>query len=707
MWQAMSYAIAVAAVLGAVGLCVDYLLARRGLPRRWAWVFALLASMLLPVLMMSRGQPAAAPVAIVTGAEIPPVIHEAPAMPSTPVESIRAATTPPRPLATMRQHATDRTTARPPAPAPQPELHEAPTRQHAARWMPSPPPDRFLLIAWLLASSALLLYFGVATALLHSRAARWERGTVMGQPVLVSPDTGPALLGVVSPTIVVPRWYLAESRDIQALVLRHEQQHVAAHDALLSWSAMLLVAAMPWNLPLWWQLRRLRLAIELDCDARVVRAGTDAGAYGEVLLAVARRAVAQGGVAIAMVRSSTLERRIASLARTPVRHAALWTAGAVSACIAGAAAAAMINPPALPVLVASRSTLAPSSITVPSAVLRAAGEATGRAANAEIAAAGAKTAAAIPVAAMSAPKAPPVEPQASARPSAAAPATNADPLACLDPHVFRGLLLMPASQDFRISLQVPPELAWFKPPRELTWLGSSARSTDIVVNGAPSKTAAIAAVYRTSLAPASARGLVADALKSTGWAPKESPGMPPPVFLSANARPVTETYCRANAAIRLTASSLDGVTYVSLSTNQVSAGFTNECNRPSPPMQSAANGAGIFDADLPALELPRDAATGRTVLGREGGSSGNNGSASRSSSASFTLKDSAANVARHFADQIARQGWSVDASWAGAGSAGSTWSRQLRDGVAARGELMVVAFEGDRFTASFSATATK
>jgi beta-lactamase regulating signal transducer with metallopeptidase domain len=45
---------------------------------------------------------------------------------------------------------------------------------------------------------------------------------------------------------------------------------------------------MPWSLALWWQLKRLALAVELDCDNRVVAALGDATAYGELLLTVAQ-----------------------------------------------------------------------------------------------------------------------------------------------------------------------------------------------------------------------------------------------------------------------------------------------------------------------------------------------------------------------------------------------------------------------------------
>lgn len=46
---------------------------------------------------------------------------------------------------------------------------------------------------------------------------------------------------------------------------------------------------MPWNPALWWIVRRLRLAIETDCDRRVLHAGTDVHAYGVLLLNAAAR----------------------------------------------------------------------------------------------------------------------------------------------------------------------------------------------------------------------------------------------------------------------------------------------------------------------------------------------------------------------------------------------------------------------------------
>ena len=48
-------------------------------------------------------------------------------------------------------------------------------------------------------------------------------------------------------------------------------------------------ALFPWNVAIGFMARRLRLAIEIDCDARVVRAESNAHAYGVMLLSVGER----------------------------------------------------------------------------------------------------------------------------------------------------------------------------------------------------------------------------------------------------------------------------------------------------------------------------------------------------------------------------------------------------------------------------------
>ena len=87
---------------------------------------------------------------------------------------------------------------------------------------------------------------------------------------LVTDDVGPAVVGLLRPRIVVPRWVTMALPSHQAAVIAHEQSHLDARDPQLFTLALALLVFMPWNLPLWWQLRRLRYAIEIDCDARVL-----------------------------------------------------------------------------------------------------------------------------------------------------------------------------------------------------------------------------------------------------------------------------------------------------------------------------------------------------------------------------------------------------------------------------------------------------
>jgi hypothetical protein len=83
--------------------------------------------------------------------------------------------------------------------------------------------------------------------------------------------------------------------------------------------AQLIVAQAPWNLPAWWQLRRLRFAIEVDCDARVLQTSIDPVSYGEAFVAIAQYRSRPPLGAVALTEPvSQLERRIkVMLSNTP------------------------------------------------------------------------------------------------------------------------------------------------------------------------------------------------------------------------------------------------------------------------------------------------------------------------------------------------------------------------------------------------------
>jgi bla regulator protein blaR1 len=134
--------------------------------------------------------------------------------------------------------------------------------------------DLWLLGVWGLSSMVALLAICRSASTLRRRRARCEKGVVAGAPVLISRNMGPAAAGILRREIVVPAWVLDLDPADQRLLIEHEMEHHRAHDPALLLAARLAVVLMPWNLPMRWQLGRLRSAVEIDCDARVLSRST-------------------------------------------------------------------------------------------------------------------------------------------------------------------------------------------------------------------------------------------------------------------------------------------------------------------------------------------------------------------------------------------------------------------------------------------------
>ncbi len=186
--------------------------------------------------------------------------------------------------------------------------------------------DRALLVLWAVMSVALFvrLLSGVLTLRTSRRA--WTRGEIDGTAVRLSDNVGPAVVGLRDMDVVVPEWIMTLDAPLRALVLRHEEEHRAARDPYLLFFAAIGVALMPWNVPLWLQARRLRLAIEMDCDARVLKAHPSPERYGLLMLTIAqRRSVAPTLFAPMLSEPTTqLERRIVAM-RTTTRRLGRFT----------------------------------------------------------------------------------------------------------------------------------------------------------------------------------------------------------------------------------------------------------------------------------------------------------------------------------------------------------------------------------------------
>ena len=181
---------------------------------------------------------------------------------------------------------------------------------------------------WPLSTLLVLIAFGVSYRRHRAELARAERHDIDGVAVSVTEALGPAVIGVRAPRIVVPAWLLERSAHEQQLVITHEQSHIAAGDPLLLLSACLAVALMPWNPIAWFALARLRLAIELDCDRRVLGTGASTRQYGQLLIALSSHVprFMHGGVArtpLALTspafsyHASHLERRLITMTSRP------------------------------------------------------------------------------------------------------------------------------------------------------------------------------------------------------------------------------------------------------------------------------------------------------------------------------------------------------------------------------------------------------
>lgn len=297
------YALAFSALLGLAALAAEALLRMYGRPTRWVWAAAILLSCAGPLALAERPREVAvsfAPAAVPAG----PDLAAAPAMRRAPPLSERI--------------------------------------------------ERVLPALWMAASALLVAGIAVGVAVLWRRRRGWRAARLADVPVLLSREVGPAVVGVVRPAIVVPRWTLAWAEPMQRLVVRHEGEHIRARDPLLILAATVAAALVPWNLAVWFQLRRLRLAVEVDCDARTLRGGGDVATYGDLLLRVGARGSATALTAAAFAEPrSFLERRIRAMTdRTPRNRAA--RAAACAVLTLGVAATGYALPaPAHPALFAS------------------------------------------------------------------------------------------------------------------------------------------------------------------------------------------------------------------------------------------------------------------------------------------------------------------------------------------------------------------
>jgi hypothetical protein len=302
----MVYAVLVTLTLCTAALAAERAAKLRRATTRWVWMASLAGSLLLPTVIATASirlphtlKPDAAPTSIAlrntTSIPLPPALLD--------LEDTQAYATPVRVDALMRD-------------------------------------------IWGAASALMILILALSSMLMHKRKRGWREEHLCDERVLVTPDAGPAVVGLLRSRIVVPAWLLQASEEQQRCAIAHERSHLDARDPQLVALALALLALMPWNPLLWWQFHRLRRAIEMDCDARVLRCGHDVGTYCETLIHVGQHRSSHISVVPAMSDSvSFLELRIRHMLRKPKKWASASVAALIFIALGMTAFAAQVTPP--------------------------------------------------------------------------------------------------------------------------------------------------------------------------------------------------------------------------------------------------------------------------------------------------------------------------------------------------------------------------
>ncbi len=268
----MVYAAVVGGFVAAGGLALERLLATAGKPRRIAWMAALALAVVIP-LAGSLRQPRASVDA--AGAAV--------------VENNPDGA----PVADRRSFV--------------PTLRLPASRES----------ERAAAIVWGAGSLTAMAVLGTVLFLVARARRRWPLGRIHDTDVHVSRRFGPALVGVAKPRVVVPSWVLRLGPGARGAIVRHELEHARARDHLALLYAGLVLVVFPWSPAIWWMCRRLRAAVELDCDQRVIASGIRAADYGDVLLEAGSRSIGRWGFAPAMSQpKSLLERRLRTMSET-------------------------------------------------------------------------------------------------------------------------------------------------------------------------------------------------------------------------------------------------------------------------------------------------------------------------------------------------------------------------------------------------------
>ena len=175
-------------------------------------------------------------------------------------------------------------------------------------------------------------------------AEKWTYGLRRDFEVLLHESLpGPMTAGVLHPAILLPAdaqtW---NEQDLERAIV-HELEHIRRYDWATHCLAR-LACAMYWFHPLvWFASRRLDLEAERSCDDAVLN-HSDATAYADQLVGLAKRLRAQHSPALAMANRSDLSARIGALLDGKQVRGPIGALLVGLACIAAAAIVLTVSP---------------------------------------------------------------------------------------------------------------------------------------------------------------------------------------------------------------------------------------------------------------------------------------------------------------------------------------------------------------------------
>jgi hypothetical protein len=210
---------------------------------------------------------------------------------------------------------------------------------------------------------------------------------------------------------------------------------------------------------------------------------------------------------------------------------------------------------------------------------------------------------------------------------------------------------------------MPDAMVGITPPPEFTWIGSRTSELSGAIAAFRFKSAATAS-YKTELSPIAASEAIASWFFDNGWQRGLDRSPSRGAFVTSS--PTTpELYCMTDRSMNVSIDEVDDTTYVSFA---VSSGQGDSA--------CTATISLTGSEYMPRLAFPRDPVTGVPVVPD-----------TRGSTVEIRHGASLSELTTALAQQLVEQGWTNDATWTGATTAGSSWARRAADGTEVLGTL--------------------